>query len=519
MIIKVYIENHPFEIDCDTGTQDIAWLALSACYLYGKNAFPVTTYLPIIAKNKKGEILHPKLIIVKSQKIIGTEINVKIKKKFGTIGCEMTQEEKDWFNDAFEEGRFMNTLVYTFKPSQEIRRDNKFRIEFSFKINEDVKFYFPNYTEQIFLDVTAKTKRNDVFEGKIKVPFGKLVPVKIHYCHKDSNEYDKNSEDFVKNDITFNKYPETLSQEEKEKFLREKEEAIRDKEIKIKENILNAEREKKEEEERFIKLKEDLSHIPFTLEEVYNYVREQIDMSEQDLVEIFELLERNGYAIYRTLFDIFFNYCKFYANNENLTVDAVSVINFLNVFYSKRENTYNLAEEFQALYLSRLEKDSNEIDFKEFIYIIIFLLNSILTHKDINLVDEIEHIQGTYEELLKNKAYRELNKNDLVIEILNENYTLLREVFEKYGIHTDKTDTVEMSAIQFMQFTTELAKKNKYDITKISKGDAQVENNLDFFEFLKKLVAISINLMDEALGDREKIEIELDKLINNIKNL
>ena len=76
-----------------------------------------------------------------------------------------------------------------------------------------------------------------------------------------------------------------------------------------------------------------------------------------------------------------------------------------------------------------------------------------------------------------------------------------------------------MSAIQFMQFTTELAKKNKYDITKISKGDAQVENNLDFFEFLKKLVAISINLMDEALGDREKIEIELDKLINNIKNL
>ena len=242
-------------------------------------------------------------------------------------------------------------------------------------------------------------------------------------------------------------------------------------------------------------------------------------MSEQDLVEIFELLERNGYAIYRTLFDIFFNYCKFYANNENLTVDAVSIINFLNIFYSKRENTNNLAEEFQALYLSRLEKDSNEIDFKEFIYIIIFLLNSILTHKDINLVEEIEHIKGTYEELLKNKAYRELNKNDLVIEILNENYTLLRNVFEKYGIHTDKTDTVEMSAIQFMNFTTELAKKYKYDPTKISGGDAQVENNLDFFEFLKKLVAISINLMDESLGDREKIEIELDKLINNIKNL
>jgi hypothetical protein len=519
MIIKVNIENHIFEIDCDTGTQDIAWLCLSACYLFGKDAFPITTYLPILAKNKKGEILHPKLIIIKSQKIIGAEINVKVKKKFGTIGSEMTQEEKDWFNDAFEEGRFMNTLVYTFKPGQEIRRDNKFRLEFAFKINEDVKLYFPNYTEQIFLDVVAKTKRNDVFEGRIKVPFGKLIPVKIHYCNKDSNEYDKNTEDFVKNDITFNKYPETLSLEEKEKFLREKEEAIRDKEIKIKENILNAEKEKKEEEERFIKLKEDLSQIPFTLEDVYNYVREQIDMSEQDLVEIFELLERNGYAVYRTLFDIFFNYCKFYANNENLTVDAVSVINFLNLFYRNRENTYNLAEEFQALYLSRLEKDSNEIDFREFIYILIFLLNSLLTHKDINLIQEIEQIQGTYEELLKNKAYRELNKNDLVIEILNNNYTLLRNIFDKYGIHTDKTDTVEMSSIQFMNFINDLAKKNKYDFTKISKGDVLVDSHLDFFDFLKRLVAISINLLDESLGEREKIEIELEKLINNIKNL
>ena len=31
--------------------------ALSACYLYGKNTFPISTYLPILAKNKKGEIL------------------------------------------------------------------------------------------------------------------------------------------------------------------------------------------------------------------------------------------------------------------------------------------------------------------------------------------------------------------------------------------------------------------------------------------------------------------------------
>ena len=78
MIIKVYINNRPFEIDCDTGTQDIAWLSISACYLYGKDAWPITTYLPIIARNKKDEILHPKLVICKNIELIGDEIKVKI---------------------------------------------------------------------------------------------------------------------------------------------------------------------------------------------------------------------------------------------------------------------------------------------------------------------------------------------------------------------------------------------------------------------------------------------------------
>ena len=55
IIIKVFIDNKPYEIDCDTGIQDVAWLALSACYLYGQETYPITTYLPIMAKNKQGQ--------------------------------------------------------------------------------------------------------------------------------------------------------------------------------------------------------------------------------------------------------------------------------------------------------------------------------------------------------------------------------------------------------------------------------------------------------------------------------
>ena len=101
-------------------------------------------------------------------------------------------------------------------------------------------------------------------------------------------------------------------------------------------------------------------------------------MNEQDLVEIFELLERNEYFVYRKLFEIFFDYCQFYENNTDLTVDSVAIKNFLNLFFGSNKNVNKIDEEFENLYLSRLERDGTQIDFKEFIYIIIFLLYNLM---------------------------------------------------------------------------------------------------------------------------------------------
>ena len=70
----------------------------------------------------------------------------------------------------------------------------------------------------------------------------------------------------------------------------------------------------------------------------------------------------------------FFDYCQFYENNIELTIDSIAVLNFLNLFYRNRKNVEKIGEEFENLYLSRLERDGTQIDFKEFIYIIIFLL-------------------------------------------------------------------------------------------------------------------------------------------------
>ena len=246
MIIKVYINNRPFEIDCDTGTQDIAWLAISACYLYGKDAWPVTTYLPIMARNKNDEILPPKLVIYKNIDTIGDEIKVKIRKKFGDIGYEMTEEEKNWYNDAFLEGRFMTNVHVVLKPSTELRKEqNQYKVQFKFTIKENIKLFFPNYNNFVICNVDHKGKRSDLYEGNMKVPFGVLKTEKIIYGSVKENVYDKETQDLIKNDVSFSESPEILTEAEKEKILREKEDIIREKEKKIKEDIINSEKEKK----------------------------------------------------------------------------------------------------------------------------------------------------------------------------------------------------------------------------------------------------------------------------------
>ena len=528
MIIKVYINNRPFEIDCDTGTQDIAWLAISACYLYGKDAWPVTTYLPIMARNKKDEILPPKLVIYKNIDTIGDEIKVKIRKKFGDIGYEMTEEEKNWYNDAFLEGRFMTNVHVVLKPSTELRKEqNQYKVQFKFTIKENIKLFFPNYNNFVICNVDHKGKRSDLYEGNMKVPFGVLKTEKIIYGSVKENVYDKETQDLIKNDVSFSESPEILTEAEKEKILREKEDIIREKEKKIKEDIINSEKEKKEEEIRMIRLKEELEKIPFTLEEVYNYVKQQMYMSEQDLIEIFELLERNEYRIYRKIFEIFNSYCQFYLDNVNLTIDALSVINFLNLYFGARKNVDKIAEEFQALYLSRLEKDGTEIDLREFIYILIFLLNSILTHKDINMLEEIESIGETYEKKLEEPAYYQMNKNKNIVKVLNDNYQILRTIFEKYGIHVEKSDVLEMSDYQFATFISELSNKFKYDLAKMTKGDVGKKSNIDFFDFFRKIVGMAYNLIQPNDNEENKdyrsdmfigmpIEQAVEKIIFNM---
>ena len=506
MIITVVIENQSFEIDCDTGTQDVAWLSLCACRLYGQTTYPITTYLPILAKNQSGTILPPKLVIVKNMEMIGEKIYVDVRKKDKEVNSELTKQQKEWYYDAFLEGRFKMTVNVKLKPSGEIRKDNKFKVVFNYQILPKIATFFPEYGKTIEVEMKSmsKGKKDYNFEGEIKIPFGTLKQSKILFCQKNSDEYDKETSDFSKNELTFFTNNEMLSDEDKESYLRKKEDLIKDKEIKIKQNIIDAEKEKKEEEERFEKLKRYMTQIPFTLEEVYQYVKEQIDMNDQDLVEIFELLERNEYYVFRKLFEIFFDYCQFYENNTELTIDSIAVLNFLNLFFRNNKNVEKIGEEFENLYISRLERDGTQIDFKEFIYIIIFLLYSLMIHSQINICHEIEKIPKKYEVLLEVESYKAMNKNKEIVATLNVYFKPLKRIFNRYGIRKDGSEPMEMTAEKFYNFFTDVSNMCKFDLIKLNKGDVRTEYSIDIFDFLRKIVGMAINLTEKPEKEEEE---------------
>ena len=505
MIITVIIQNQSFEIDCDTGTQDVAWLSLCACSLYGQTTYPTTTYLPILARNEFGAILAPKLVIVKNMELIGEKIYVEVRKKANEVNSELTPEQKEWYYDAFLEGRFKMSVSVKLKPSGDIRKDNTFKVVFSYEILPKIAPFFPQYgnTIEVPMKPSSKGKKDYNFEGESKIPFGKLKQLKILFCQKGTDTFDKETSDFSKNELSFVTSNEMLSDEDKEKYLRKKEDLIRDKEIKIKQNIIDAEKEKKEEEERFEKLKKYMTQIPFTLEEVYQYVKEQIDMNDQDLVEIFELLERNEYFIFRKLFEIFFGYCQFYENNKELTIDSIAVLNFLNLFSRNNKNIEKIGEEFENLYISRLERDGTQIDFKEFIYIIIFLLYNLMIHSQVNICKEIENFIKMYEVLLQNEAYEAMNKNQEIIALLNVHFKSIKRIFNKYAIRKDSSEPMEMTAEKFYNFFTDVSNMCKYDIIKLNKGEVRTDYNIDIFDFLRKIVGMALNLTEKPENEEE----------------
>ena len=66
-----------------------------------------------------------------------------------------------------------------------------------------------------------------------------------------------------------------------------------------------------------------------------------------------------------------------------------------------------------------------------------------------------------------------------------------------------------MTGIQFLNFVSDVSKALQYDLVKMSKDDVKTMVNIDYFDFLRKIIAIALNLSQKPEKEEEENNSEL----------
>ena len=182
--IKVTIKDRSYDISCGNGIQDVAWLALSAAYLYGKEAYPRGFHQPTLLMRTDRELLrvpHPRQRINYALKDC-PEVTVILKEP------NMTQSKQQlkWYRRAFGDHRNLMKFVISYKPrqidfSQGVRQNSIIIAKFNYKMNPELvtEFQESKYPSTISLELRAVDRVRKEFKGKIMLPFGEYKKSKV----------------------------------------------------------------------------------------------------------------------------------------------------------------------------------------------------------------------------------------------------------------------------------------------------------------------------------------------------
>ena len=154
-------------------------------------------------------------------------------------------------------------------------------------------------------------------------------------------------------------------------------------------------------------------------------------------------------------------------------------------------------------------------------YILIYLLFTISKNKDINILKEIESISLRHSQLSQLYSYKQLFKNKILLGGSAENFAALQQIFFKCATKKDKTDLGLMTPAQLLNFVHALNKKFGYSLSEISSGEAKMEREFDFVDFLRVVLAMSVNCSGESKLEDEELEFErvakcFSKFVSNI---
>ncbi len=485
---KVIIHRTPYEIDCDLGSQDICWLAMSACYMHGQHTYPVSRFVPCMARNKDGEILHPKLVICNYPKKIGDEIYVEVRNKASDpIDGEMNQDQSLWWKQAFGELRFFMNVKIRLLPNTEMRTKDisNLSININFKIHPPFLMFFPDQKENfsIELEEVGPKGKMESFMKTLTLPYGALEVNKVVFL--DINQVEREVQGCK---VAIEKFPEPVVSADGETLIKEKEGLIRNRENTIRQNIVNIEKEKKEEEMRINKLHEFLQSLPYSLDDIFEYANKEIPDSTKELISIFAHIEKDEYKIFKKLHEIFTDYCKFYDDNSDSTIDIEALMSFYKNYFDYSKEDQTIYGDFQKYYIDRsIHIDS--YNFLDFIFALIFQMHKIQNIKMLSVEPEFNYIYNSHQLKMNDPNLVTVYKDDFVIGVLVSNIDYLKKLFNKFSKFKFE-NYYEMPPSQFVLFAKELASKKGYDYLTMT-DQMKFLDDCCFFDFLEKLVVIA----------------------------
>lgn len=195
----MHIKDRSYNISCGNGIQDIAWLALSAAYLYGKEAYPRGFHQPTLllkAENQLSRIPHPRQRILNSLKDC-SEVIVILKEP----NQVQTKEQIKWYRRAFGEHRNLMKYVISYKPrtidySQGVRLNSTIIAKFTYKMNPELstEFQESKYPPSQSYELKAIDRTRKEFKIKLMLPFGEIKKPKVYEIVPNQRENIENQE-------------------------------------------------------------------------------------------------------------------------------------------------------------------------------------------------------------------------------------------------------------------------------------------------------------------------------------
>lgn len=529
-VVRVHLEDKVYPINVEFGTQDVSWLAITACYLHGRNNYPAARYIPILAKNKNKEILHPRMVILKYSNKIGEDIYITIQKSSQEARANLTKDEKDWYNQAFGKDKYMMTVNFKFYPSLQELKYNipQYFIKFKFSVFPQIT-QFSEYKVNDIHDVclALSTKSNEYFEKEIQLPYGEVTVQKIYYKEKEDNI--KEVSDMNKNKIVIEKFPDPLLNSDKEEIIKKKELDILYKERELQVSIKKIEQEKYIEEERITELRNFLESIPFSLDDVYYMTISNITNSEADLDPIFEIFHKNEFTYFKKLYQIFDEYSVYYNEDleygEFICLDAIK--NFFITFFNKNKSTEyeSINNTFKYFYLDR--KTQRTYRFNDFMFCLVYCLYYNNNINSLDLIPEhLDYIFEYYNEKCSEESFKLLYKDTDCILVIKENLYFLKNLFYGEAKETPLPYYKELTLNEISKiFAYVFSNMQNLNFIEMLKG-IKYDRGVNFFSFLELLCVMSLELDFSLLKNNNNVltnnnsdSKEKNKSNKNISNI